>query len=108
MHDLALALGVSVKWLWCDISQIELLGWVDYLDRNPLGHREDYRAANIMGSFGVKRKDAEACFPSFMAKKAGLERHRSQVGNYDLSSHHLSEFSKVVKNANSKRDRTSL
>ena len=43
----------------------ELLGWKEYLDKNPAGWREDYRAAMIVRSFSeVSQKDLFRMFPS--------------------------------------------
>lgn len=41
----------------------ELLGWIAYFDRRPIGWREDLRTSYIMGTFGDKRRPTEM-FPS--------------------------------------------
>ncbi len=41
----------------------ELLAWISYFDKRPIGWREDLRTAYIMRAFGDKRQPAEI-FPS--------------------------------------------
>lgn len=44
----------------------ELMAWISYFDRRPIGWREDLRTAYIMRAFGDKRQPAEI-FPSIAA-----------------------------------------
>lgn len=44
----------------------EMLYWFAYLERRPLGWREDLRASYLMQAQGVKQKSAEI-FPSLKA-----------------------------------------
>lgn len=44
----------------------ELLSWVRFFDRRPVGWREDLRTYHLMRTFGEKRR-AEEVFPSLQA-----------------------------------------
>jgi hypothetical protein len=54
----------------------ELLAWISYFERRPVGWREDVRAAYLMNAFGDKRKPQDI-FPSLKILGSSSTRCRT-------------------------------
>lgn len=63
LFELAAHLRIPVYKLVAEMPHEELLGWYSFLQKRPLGWREDYRAGIIASSFGAKVPLAQM-FPS--------------------------------------------
>ena len=75
LHELALVLGRRVPEIksW---PHEEVLAWFEYLERRPLGWREDLRTHYLLSAQGVKAKPHEV-FSSLHA----IERDKEEVEN---------------------------
>lgn len=75
LHELALNLGVRVSELrtW---PNSEVMDWVEYFDRRPVGWREDHRTHYLLSAQGVKAKPHEV-FASLRA----IEKDKEEVAN---------------------------
>lgn len=60
-----------------EMSNRELLGWVEYFRRRPPGWKDDQRTSMIVSAFGSKAKPEEL-FPSIAAIKKDLERSQKK------------------------------
>lgn len=63
IYEVAFFLGTPVYRISNEMPYDELLGWLDYFERRPVGWRDDRRAAYVIQSNGSKVK-AETLFPS--------------------------------------------
>lgn len=70
------------------LSRKELLGWVDYFERRPVGWREDQRTAMLVNAFGAKT-EPEDLFPSLRAVKEGSKRQTSAAQQFVQRFGHL-------------------
>jgi len=75
MHELALNLGVRVSELesW---PNSEVMDWIEYFRRRPVGWREDHRTHYLLSAQGVKAKGHEL-FSSLYA----IEKDKEEVEN---------------------------
>lgn len=64
---------------------LELLGWMDYFERRPIGWREDDRTHKILQSAGVKAKSTEI----FASLARMQERSREPITNGKMSVNQL-------------------
>ena len=59
IYELAYTLGIPVYQLEHEMPHTELLKWIEFFSRRPVGWREDHRAAMLMNAQGVKQKGHE-------------------------------------------------
>ena len=55
-----------------EMPYTELLGWMAFFDKNPVGYREDGRFMKILQAMGIKAKPEEV-FSSLATLKASTE-----------------------------------
>lgn len=57
---------------------VELLKWVSFFNRRPIGWREDQRTYMLLSAQGLK-EEPEALFPSLKALKEGIPTDRKAL-----------------------------
>ena len=62
-YELAYQLRMPVYVLMEEMPYVEMMGWFDYLERRPVGWREDLRTAYLLQAQGVKKQPGDV-FPS--------------------------------------------
>ena len=68
IYEIAYNLRLPMYRLLAEMPHEEILGWFNYLERRPVGYREDLRAAYLLNAQGVKKKPEEL-FESIAAVK---------------------------------------
>jgi len=56
IFEIAHTVGMPVYKLLDEMPHEELLKWIEYFNKRPIGWREDDRTYKIMASFGTKEK----------------------------------------------------
>lgn len=72
LYELAFTLRMPVYKLIAEMPYDELLGWMYYRSKRPIGWQEDNRAYLVMSAQGIKAKP-EDVFPSLRAIKMAQE-----------------------------------
>lgn len=92
-YELAALLGKTLTEI-DEIPYQELIGWYAFLERRPIGWREDNRAAVIAMSFGGSDKiKPEDLFPSLAALKKKEPKEDKTIANkfFERFGHTLTE-----------------
>ena len=63
LYELALHLHLPFNVMLDSMPYEELLGWINYLERRPIGWREDLRSYNFMCTQGYDKKPGDL-YPS--------------------------------------------
>lgn len=66
MYELAFALQMPLYKLMEEMPHDEMIGWFLFLERRPIGWREDLRTSYLIQAQGSKQKPADI-FPSLKA-----------------------------------------
>jgi len=93
IYELAFQLHMPVYELADNMPYLELLGWMDYFERRPIGWREDDRTHKILQSAGVKAKGTEI----FASLARMHERARATVIDGQISTGKLQGSSMFAK-----------
>lgn len=80
IYELAFHLHMPVNTLLNDLTYDELLGWFNYLERRPVGWRDDDRTFKLLQAQGVKQKPGEL-FSSLNSIYASLSRVNEEGTN---------------------------
>jgi len=72
VYDVAYSLGLPAYVVENEMSYTELLKWVEFFKRRPIGWREDQRTYMLLSSQGVKKKPEEI-FPTLRMIKENEE-----------------------------------
>ena len=99
VHDLAFNLGVRVAEIktW---PHSEVLDWIEFFRRRPVGWREDHRTHYLLAAQGVKAKPHEI-FSSLHAIEKDKEEVENESVNNDASKLVASPlFTRMLKETN--------
>jgi len=84
IYEVAFHLKIPIYRLAHEMPYEELLGWMAYFERRPIGWREDDRTHKLLQAQGVKAKAVDI-FPSLQAlysKPAKKEGNKMDIKNF--------------------------
>jgi len=86
VHEVALALGKFAFEVKREMPYEELVAWMQYFERKPLGWREDSRAYKLMCAFGTDAKPGQV-FESLaiMSEQEDMDNGKTSMKNFKNS-----------------------
>ena len=80
LYELAYNLKVPLRVVTDEMTHEELVGWMEYFERNPIGWRDDMRFFRIMQMIGAEEKPYDI-FPSLSILKPSNDMIGSLKGS---------------------------
>lgn len=83
-------------YLWmAEMPYDEFLGWLNFLERRPIGWREDLRTHKLLQVQGVK-ESADKVFPTIAQMKEHEEKEKAKLDSPDMGSFKQSMMFKKI------------